>query len=289
MAIELDQLWDYNDPAATEERFRQRLPELPTNTPERVELLSQIARTHSLRGNFEQAHAILDTAFSELAEGWDRARVRCLLERGRTFNSARQRADALACFSDAWDLARRFGEDALAVDAAHMLAIASPPEEQVSWNLRALELAESSPDARAKQWRASLYNNLGWTYHDQGDYETALGYFQKAYHQRQANQQPAETRIAAWCVARCLRSLGQVEEALAMQHALREEVEQTGDSDGYIYEELGELLTLRGDSAGAAPYFARAYQALSQDAWLVKNEPDRLARLRQLAGEHLER
>lgn len=60
----------------------------------------------------------------------------------------------------------------LAVDAAHMLAIASGSfEEKITWNTTALQAAEASTDEQARGWCGSLYNNLGWTYHDQGEYE----------------------------------------------------------------------------------------------------------------------
>jgi tetratricopeptide (TPR) repeat protein len=62
-----------------------------------------------------------------------------------------------------------------------MLAIAARSfEEKIAWNSTALQYAEASTDERARGWCGSLYNNLGWTYHDQGDYERALECFQKA-------------------------------------------------------------------------------------------------------------
>jgi hypothetical protein len=82
---DFDRLWDYNDPAATEARFRALLPEAEASadTGKLAELLSQIARTHSLRGQFDAAHPLLDRAESLLAAGESsRARVRILLERG---------------------------------------------------------------------------------------------------------------------------------------------------------------------------------------------------------------
>jgi hypothetical protein len=54
--------------------------------------------------------------------------------------------------------------------------------------------------------------------------------------------------IAKWSVARTLRSLGRVDEALAMQMAQKEEVDASGTSDGYVSEEIGECLLLLGRS-----------------------------------------
>jgi hypothetical protein len=55
-------------------------------------------------------------------------------------------------------------------------------------------------------------------------------------------------------------------------------------TDGYVYEELGELLLARGESAAAQPNFARAFELLGGDAGLRANEPERLSRLRRLGG-----
>jgi len=47
-------------------------------------------------------------------------------------------------------------------------------------------------------------------------------------------------------------------------------------------EEIGECLLRLDRSQEARQYFSRAYQILLQDAWLPKQEPERLARLREL-------
>jgi hypothetical protein len=69
--------------------------------------------------------------------------------------------------------------DALAVDAARMLGIAAPSEEQLAWNHRALDLAERSPEPRARAWRASILNNLGWSLFEAGNYAEALSTFER--------------------------------------------------------------------------------------------------------------
>ena len=71
---------------------------------------------------------------------------------------------------------------------------------------------------------------------------------------------------------------------LAMQQALADAHLAAGTSDAYVDEELGECLLTLGQPQQARPYFARAYSALSQDAWLAEAEPARLERLRQLQG-----
>ena len=52
-----------------------------------------------------------------------------------------------------------------------------------------------------------------------------------------------------------------------------------------MFEEIGEcLLTLKREDE-ARPYFAKAYEVLSQDELLVEQEPDRIARLKELGGK----
>lgn len=167
-----------------------------------------------------------------------------------------------------------------------MLAIAAP-DEQLEWNLKALALVEQSTDGRVKKWAGSLYNNIGWTYHDGGEYEKALSLFEKALVWRTEQQQPREIRIALWCVARILRSLGRFNLALQHQYTLLAEWEQLGEKDGYVYEEIGECLLLLNRPDEAKPYFATAYEELAKDGSLVANEAARLERLKRLAYQEM--
>jgi tetratricopeptide (TPR) repeat protein len=163
-----------------------------------------------------------------------------------------------------------------------MLAIIAPPASSLDLNLQAIELAESSEQEKARGWLGSLYNNTGWSYHDMGDYESALKIFQKAEAVRKAKGSVNELRIAQWCVARTLRSLKRIEEALSRQMTLKNEYEVAGEGDGYVFEEIGECLLALDRAQEAQPYFAKAYEFLSQDTWLAEKEPARLARLKEL-------
>ncbi len=278
----LDDLWDYNQPAVTEARFRALLPQVLDQPARYAELLTQLARTQGLQRRFDEAHATLDKAQAMLTDETGRAQIRYLLERGRVFNAAGQPVAAQPLFLEAWQLAQRVGEDFYTIDAAHMLGIIAAPTEQQRWNLLALRLTEQTPDLRAKKWLASLNNNIGWSYFAQGDYTTALPYFTKALAAREAQGNERETRIARWCVAKTLRMLGQVDEALSIQTQLLGEGQASGEEDGYVYEELGEGYLQQGDAHQAAPFFAAAYRLLAQDDWLVANEAARLARLEML-------
>jgi tetratricopeptide (TPR) repeat protein len=281
---DFDAFWDYDHPDQTEARFREILLQFPEDEPAFLELLTQIARAQGLQGKFDHAHRTLNQVERRLEKTPSRPRVRYLLERGRAYNSSGKPKVARPLFQQAFDLAEQLNEDFYAVDALHMLGIVAPPGQGLALNLKAIKLAESSQEERVRGWLGSLYNNTGWSYHDMGDYASALEIFQKAEAWRRSRGQAKETRIAAWCVGRALRSLNRFEEALSRQMALKEEFDSVGESDGYVFEEIGECLLALYRGEEARTYFFKAYELLMQDSWLVQREPDRLVRLKELSG-----
>ncbi len=283
---DFDRDWDYRDPAATETRFRQVLPvaEASDDADYHAQLLTQIARTHSLRGNFEEAHALLDEVHGMLGRDTDVAQLRYLLERGRTHNSAGERERATELFLEAWELAREAGEEFHAADALHVLGISTPPDEALAWNERAIEYSEGCADERAKKWLGPLYQNTWHTYLEKGELETALGWAEKARAYRASIRDEDGERVARWCVYHTWRKLGRVDEALEAQLDLLVDHGEEGDPTGYTQEEIGECLLLLGRGDEAVPYFAAAYDRLSKDEWFSKNEAERLARLSELGA-----
>ncbi len=283
---DFDQLWDYNRPEQTEQAFRDLLlsAEQGSDRSYHAELLTQIARCLGLQGRFEESHAVLDEVKVMLGAGLTTVpRLRYLLERGRAFRSSGQPALAIPLFLEAWNLGLEAGEDDLATDAAHMLGITEPdPARQMAWNLRALDLAERSPKARG--WCGSLYNNIGWGFVDAGQLGQALEMFQRAVLFREEQGDPVRLRIARWCVAKVLRLLNRAGEALAQQQELYRQIDPAAGEDGFILEEIAECLLELGRRTEAQPWFARAYRNLSQNRWLVQQEPDRLRRLQELGG-----
>jgi tetratricopeptide (TPR) repeat protein len=279
----LDRTWDFDRPAETETRFRHELETLSPGAA-RLELQTQIARTQGLQRQFDAAHATLDGVEKALGGQPPRVGIRYLLERGRVYNSSRRTERAMPLFRQALDKARAAHEDFLAIDAAHMLGIAAPADERLRWNLEALAMTERTDDARSKRWLASLYNNIGWTYHDRGEYATALEYFEKALPAWRSRGGANEVRAARWAIARAYRSLARYDDALTIQRELAVEGAEAGAPDGYVDEELGELLLSKGDPLAARPHFARAFKLLDADAGLRASEPERLARLRRLGG-----
>jgi tetratricopeptide (TPR) repeat protein len=281
---DFDSLWDYSNPGQTEIKFREALKQIPENDFAHLGLLTQIARSQGLQRKFDEAHQTLDQVEKALSEDHSRVKVRYLLERGRVFNSSGYADKARPFFEQALDLAKQLREDFYAVDAIHMLAIIAPSASSLALNLQAIQLAESSGQEKARNWLGSLYNNMGWAYHDLGDYESALRIFEKAETFRRSKGNVSEIRIAVWCVARTLRSLNRVEEALSRQMALKAEFESAGETDGYVFEEIGECLFALKREDEARPYFTKAYEVLSQDEFLAEQEPVRLARLKELGN-----
>ncbi len=286
--FEFDTLWDYDHPERSEAVFRQMLlnEEPNADLSYHLQLLTQLARAQALQRHFTEANATLDQVEPHLAAELIQATIRYRLERGRVLNSSGHSEDARAWFQQAWELAQEHGEDFYAVDALHMLAIVAPAAEQDRWNTLALQVAEASTDERARNWLGSLYNNMGWTSHDLGDYERALDLFQKAVQFREAQGKTSDILIARWCVGRVLRSLQRYQEALAIQEGLAKEWASSGEEqDGYGAEEIAECLLALGRASESRSYFRQAYTLLSQDIWLAAEAPERLQRLKQLGEE----
>jgi tetratricopeptide (TPR) repeat protein len=280
---DFDALWDYSQPDHTEARFREVLLQIPEEDPAFLELLTQIARAQGLQHKFEKAHQTLDQVERRSGEVASRPKIRYLLERGRVFSSSGRPEEARLCFQEALESAQKLSEDFYAVDAMHMLAIIAPPEQGLKLNLQAIQMAEASEHQKAGDWLGSLYNNTGWSYHKLGNYAAALEIFEKAEAWQRSKGRVYETRIARWCVARTLRSLGLVEEALSKQMALKHEWEVAGiERDGFVFEEIGECLLLLDRAEEARRYFSKAYEILKEDTWLAEGEPERLARLKSL-------
>jgi tetratricopeptide (TPR) repeat protein len=275
--MNIDSYWEYSDPAASEARFRAALPQATAD--ERLELLTQIARTHSLRRQFAEAHALLDEVEPQLGGAGPAPRTRYLLERGRTFNSAGDQTRAADLFRQAWETASAARLDGLAVDAAHMLAIVEPHASAAVWTERGVELARASTDAKARGLLPALLNNHAWNLHEGGRYEAALLAFREAETAWHATGRQPQGRIATWSVARCLRSLNRYEEALQLQQRLEQEWQAAGSADGYVFEEIAENLEALGRREEATAYFRRAESELGKDPQFARDNPARLARI----------
>lgn len=179
----LDALWDFTDPVGSEERLREAARSAPLPA-ERAELETQVARALGLQGRFADADAVLRgiRPISSVVT------VRIALERGRVHNSAGDPEGARPLFAsaarEAAGAASEGSPDAAAltflrVDALHMLAIADP-ERAEQWTAQALDVIDSTSDARTHRWLVALYTNAGWAHFDAGRAAPALAEFEKA-------------------------------------------------------------------------------------------------------------
>ena len=136
--------------------------------------------------------------------------------------------------------------------------IDTTPAQQQHWAEQALAVVLASKQPAAQRWEASVRNNLGHSFEQQGLYSDALPQYQQALVLRGKMGNAQNTLVAGFMVARCLRQLGRNEEALSMQQQLLRDSETLGAVDPYVLDELALLYRLRGDAALAAAAAARA-------------------------------
>src|SRR4051812_354806 len=203
----------------------------------RLVLLTQVARALGLQGRYDDGHALLD----QLAVSDPEVAARVSLERGRLLRSSGLPEESRPHFAASATAAADADLDALTVDALHMQALVAEPEESLAVHERALAVAAGSSDPAARDWDASLLNNIGMVHADAGDFATALGVFERALVARERIGEPGNVRIARWMVGWALRNLGRTEEALAVQRRIKAELDAEGLTDPYVDEELALL------------------------------------------------
>ena len=283
---DFDSLWDYSNLEKTGMAFDDLIPLAKESGDAEyfLQLLTQIARTQGLQSDFTEAHLTLDEVQEGITAETPTAKIRYFLERGRVFNSSKEVPNAKVMFARAYELAAEGKQDNLAIDAAHMLAIAeSDSAKKMEWNHKALALAEKSQDLKTAGWLGSLYNNMAWAYHDSEKFEDALALFKKGQAFRESKSNASATRIAKWSVARALRSLKKYDEAFTIQSALKTEFDALGEKDPYVLEELGELSLSMEKTDEAKEFFRLAYNQFSKDDAFKKDHAPRFKRIHELS------
>jgi tetratricopeptide (TPR) repeat protein len=287
---DLDQLWNSTDVRASEAAFQALLPDAQKLTGKNrsflIHLLSLIGRSEAFLERYTLARASLDEAEKLLGDDQAvyqvSARMRWLIEKGRLHILEKTPSQAPKYFSEAWTLAIHSGEDYFAVEIAQLMAGTEPQKSQLEWVVRAIEIAESSPLQKTKQWLGGLYTSLGWKLYDLRQYEKSLEALQKALRNLKAMGTPREAFVAQWSIGKILRALGRVEEAISIHRALLVELGIGGTHDGRLYEELAECLHTLKHTTEAQLYFELAYRELSNDEWVRDNQPLNLKRLKDL-------
>jgi tetratricopeptide (TPR) repeat protein len=271
--------WDFGDLDMSEARFRELLAAEP-DAGRRAEILTQLARVHGLRGDFEEGERLVAEDKS-LGDASAAARVRVDLEWGRLRRSGGDREAALPLFASAFERAREAREGFLAADAAHMAALAAPDRDGfVAWTRRGIEVAEA--DEGARYWLGPLLNNLGWEHHEAGEHQDALAAFERALVERERDPANADgIRLARYAVAKTLRALGRPEEALPHAAWAVESAASEGNPDGWYHEELAEVYAALARSGDAAANADRALALLGPE---LEPDSERAQRLRYLAA-----
>ncbi len=235
MTDDLRALWDFAEPRASEQRFRKLAG--TAVEPTATYALTQVARALGLQERYDDGHAVLDGLGASDPE----ARVRICLERGRLLRSAGDEAASRPHFDEAAAEAQAAGLEDLNIDALHMVALVVGPDEQLDAHYRALAWTRVAEDPAARDWDASLLNNIGMFHADAGDHASALAAFEEALEACERIGEPARTRVARWMVAWSLRHVGNVDLAREMQLALKAELDAIGEHDPYVDEELALL------------------------------------------------
>ena len=265
MAIDVNAMWEFGKPAASEERFRAALA--GASGDDALILRTQIARSWGIRRDFDKARALLAEVEPQLNAAGPEAQVHYWLELGRTHSSAThdpasQTAEAKARARTAYDnalaLATANKLDYLAIDTMHMYAFVDrTPDDELKWVDRALAVVEASTQADAKQWEGSLRNNRGYALHQLGRNEEALAEFKRSLAARERQGDVRGIRIAHWMIAMTLRHMGRLYAAMEIQLRLEREWDADHDPDPYVFEELEKIYRARGDTARADHYAAR--------------------------------
>jgi len=283
---EFDKFWNYSKPEESGKKFESLIPEIKNRGDKELylQLLTQIARTKGLQMKFEEAHKVLDEVEKELKGEYKTAKIRYLLERGRVYNSSKQKEKARELFIEAFEFGKLTEKGDYTVDAAHMMAIIESSDEALKWNETAMKIAEDSDDENAKRWLGSLYNNTGWTYFDKKDFDKALEMFEKCKKWHEERNSGMQLFIANWSIAKTLRMMGQTDKSMVVQMELLKLMEEgKAEQDGYVYEELGEIYLTKGNKEESRKYFGKAYECLSKDIWMAENEKERLDRIKELS------
>lgn len=187
--IDLNTLWDFSQPALSEQRFRDAM--VTASDDQRLILHTQIARSHGLRRDFAKARELLNVIAPQVtgpqASASAQAQARWWLEWGRSYASATHkqaaltdddRRTAIQAFERAATIAQAAALDALTIDALHMLPFAlTDTSQQQAATERALALSLQSTQTEARRWEGALRNNLGYAAHQRGDYGQALQQF----------------------------------------------------------------------------------------------------------------
>jgi len=243
-----------------------------------TEAYSQIARCYLAMSKKEEGRPWLDKA-AGIADvndpsGWSRF----LGVRGRyEWKDAAEAESAVApeastaenTFKEMYEYCMEHKIHNRAIDAANMVSITAKIEDRVEWGLKGIAAAE---DGELENWLAPLWNNLGWTYDDLGQYDKSIEALMKAreYHYKNGKEMPM--LIADWSVGHAYRMNGQLDSALTWINGVFEKASKFYEDNpqpenaewvGFSHRELGEIAMAQVDETTALDHFKQAYEHLT--------------------------
>ncbi len=255
-----------------------------------IEALSQVARCHLIQGRKEEGRSWLVQAEKLATPQMPKAWSRYLGVRGRFEWRDDHLETATKTFEQMYDYCLQHELHERAVDAAHMVAITGPHEEQILWAQKGIEAAEKG---NIEGWLGPLWNNLGWTYEEMGRYQESLDALLKArdYHWKLGSEY--NKLVADWSVGHAHRKLEQLDEAEIWLRPVLSWAERIYASDpspeaaewvGHSCRELGEVAIVRGELGEGLALLHRA-QAKLGEANMPEWDPDDYGKLSERIEE----
>lgn len=258
------------DPVLIEKKLIELLPQAKklSNNTTYIQILSQIALFQAVQKKFEQAHQTLEQAQLACKADDYQGQACILLEKGRIFQHAGELEKAEKYFYQSYQLSSLHHLDYYTINAAHMIAIVvKNVEEKIKWNELALSLALQTENKKAQGLLAPLHNNLGQNYFDVQDYEKSLFYYEQASQLFSHDNRYSDFMLARWTIARCIRALNKLDQALVLQQELLSEIKNRQESKqydmpeemfflvcGFVYEELAIIYNLENQNEKAKEY-----------------------------------
>jgi tetratricopeptide (TPR) repeat protein len=288
---DIDGFGEFDDLSLAEAKIRSRLERQDESLWQDADLeaLTQLARIQGLQGLVVEAKTMLDRARPRVYPSEDgpatRLQIRYLLEQGRLLCLAMTPVKAQSYFNQALDFALKINATFFAIDAALMLSVSQPPKYKNEQLKNALQMAEQSSDPQAQLWLSHLYVMQGWHAFDFRRYEDALVSFEKALARPRQPGETLKVMVIHWCIARTLRALNRIDEALVMQRELLAQLSIAGQVNGHVFLEIAECLQVLKQPEEARGYFESAYTQLSTDGWYSDNKAADLSRMRHLYGK----
>ena len=260
LLAEADALFQEREYGKAEELYTRtaETARIEFNRPVETEALAQLARLSLIAGDIEKGRAILSEAAARVSDSDPMGWSRYLGVKGRFEWKDNDLAKARETFDQMYVYCNTNALWGRSVDAANMIAIVSDStEEQIEWSKRGIETAESGGE---EQWLGPLWNNLGVTYYDIGQYDSALEAFQNArrYHWEYSSE--TAKLFADYHVGMAYRALGQFDKAAQWLRPVLAWAERLGDHSaiGQACEDLGEVAIATGDRATGLALLKRA-------------------------------